>query len=116
MRARFYLAVVLAVLIVLIVLVLILVVLVLVLILVILVLVSVLVIHNEFLRICTCDIAAKLACPKNYDLSLALKIRLTMRPLKTAAVIPPAAAFNPPVKIPKKPSLSMASRTPLERL
>ena len=93
MRARFYLAVVLvlAVLVVLVLVVLVLIVLVLV--LVVLILVLVLVIHNEFLRICTYGIAAKLACPKNYDLSLALKIRLTRSPQKTAAVISPAAAL-----------------------
>lgn len=37
-------------------------------------------------------------------LSLGLKITLHKRPAVTAAVMPPAAAFSPPVKMPRKPS------------
>ena len=39
------------------------------------------------------------ACPSFQDLSLALKRRLAIRPAKMAAVMPPAEAFSPPVKI-----------------
>ena len=44
------------------------------------------------------------------------KISDINRPKQIAAEIPPAVAERPPVKIPRKPSLSMASFTPLARL
>ena len=45
----------------------------------------------------------RLAYPVFQHLSLSLKIRLTRSPAKMAAVMPPAVAFRPPVKIPGKP-------------
>lgn len=66
--------------------------------------VLVLVIHGLFLQILSCGRSAPLACPVLYDLSFALKIRLASNPANTAAVMPPAAAFRPPVKIPRNPS------------
>ena len=46
---------------------------------------------------------ALLAMTAFYDLSFGLKIRLTTRPERMATVMPPAVAFRPPVKIPRKP-------------
>ena len=63
-----------------------------------------------------CGWAAILAYPKNQLLSLALKSRLARSPATIATVIPPADASNPPLKMPIKPSLSTASRTPFARL
>ena len=60
-------------------------------------------------------ITANIVCPTIHDLSLALKIRLTIRPAITAAVIPPAVALSPPVRIPMKPSCWTASLTPFAR-
>ena len=79
----------------------------------ILITVLVLVVHGLFLRnsLFYGD-AVMVSYPKSQDLSLALKIKLAIKPEKIAAVIPPAVAFSPPVKIPMKPSLSIASRTP----
>lgn len=73
----------------------------------------VLVIHDEFLRqsLFYGD-AVMLGYPVSYDLSLALKIMLTMQPAVMAAVIPPAVAFSPPVSIPIHPSSVTALRTP----
>ena len=71
---------------------------------VVLVLVSVLVIHRSFPPNVFCGLAASIGCPGFQDLSLALKIRLAKSPAKMAAVIPPAAAFRPPVKMPRNPS------------
>ena len=71
---------------------------------VVLVLVSVLVIHRSFPPNVFCGLAAYIGCPGFQDLSLALKIRLAKSPAKMAAVIPPAAAFRPPVKMPRNPS------------
>ncbi len=47
--------------------------------------------------------AAGLSCPHTHDLSFALKIRLISRAITTAAVMPPAVAFKPPVRMPIKP-------------
>ena len=78
----------------------------------ILVLILVLVIHYKILRLCRLGYP-KIVCPFTQDLSLALKIKLISNPATIAAVIPPALAFKPPVKIPSTPSLETASLTPL---
>lgn len=89
---------------ILVVLVLILIILVLILVLVlILILVLILVIHKIFPPKIHYGLAAILACPVLQDLSLALKMRLAARPAVMAAVMPPALALRPPVKIPIKP-------------
>ena len=77
------------------------------------ILVVVLIVHifKSSCQICSLS-AASLVCPSFYDLSFALKIIAAIRPANMAAVIPPDAAFKPPVNIPMKPSLSTASRTP----
>lgn len=86
------------------------------LILLVLVLLILLVIHNYFLQIYLyCGRAARVVCPNIYALSFALKIKLTIRPLIMAAVMPPAVDFSPPVKTPKIPSLCTASFTPFAR-
>ena len=82
----------------------------------ILILVLILIVHFFILRLNDTALAATLAYPLFQDLSLALKIRLQRSPARIAAVIPPAEALRPPVKIPRKPSLSTASFTPLARL
>ena len=82
----------------------------------ILILVLILIVHFYILRLNNTALAATLAYPLFHDLSLALKIRLQRSPARIAAVIPPAEALRPPVKIPRKPSLSTASFTPLARL
>ena len=70
----------------------------------ILIAVLVLIVHDSFLRSMVCgEGAAELACPVFQHLSLSLKIRLTNSPAKMAAVMPPAVAFSPPRKIPRKP-------------
>ena len=78
----------------------------------ILILVLILIVHFYILRLNNTALAATLAYPLFQDLSLALKIRLQRSPARIAAVIPPAEALRPPVKIPRKPSLSTASFTP----
>ena len=78
----------------------------------ILVLVLVLIIHFDDPPECFCGDTAVSVCPVCQDLSLGLKIKLTRSPEKMAAVIPPADAFRPPMKIPGKPWLSTAFRTP----
>ena len=66
--------------------------------------VLVLIVHDSFLRSMVCgEGAAELACPVFQHLSLSLKIRLTNSPANMAAVMPPAVAFSPPRKIPRKP-------------
>ena len=45
-----------------------------------------------------------------------MKIRLTIRPETIATVMPPAVAFRPPVRTPRKPFSATASRTPLARV
>ena len=80
------------------------------------VLITVLVIHDSSSKICTCGIAASIVCPVFQLLSFGRKRKLARRPAVMATVIPPAQAFSPPVKIPRKPSLCTASRTPLARL
>ena len=82
----------------------------------ILILVLILIVHFYILRLNNTALAATLAYPLFQDLSLALKIRLQSSPARIAAVIPPADALRPPVKIPRKPSLSTASFTPFARL
>ena len=90
---------------------------VLVLILVVLILILVLVIHSKILRIFIFyGSAARLGYPKYQALSFALKMKPTSKPQNTAAVIPPAQAFSPPVRMPRKPLWSTASRTPLAKL
>lgn len=71
-------------------------------ILLVLLLILILVVHGCFLRIYFC-VSAVVACPRFYDLFFALKIKLTNSPATIAAVIPPAQAFSPPVKIPINP-------------
>jgi len=82
---------------------------------VVLILVLVLVIHHEFLRLYHLGYP-RIVYPYNQDLSFALKIKLTNRPATIAAVIPPAVALNPPVKIPITPSSDIASLTPFARV
>ena len=82
---------------------------------VILILVLVLIIHNPFLHVFFWVIPW-LVCPVIQDLSFALKIKLTMKPAAIAAVIPPAVAFRPPVKIPRKFCSATASLTPFARV
>lgn len=84
--------------------------------LVVLSLVLILIVHGFILRLNDTALAATLAYPLFQDLSLALKIRLHSSPARIAAVIPPAEAFRPPVKMPRKPSSSTAFLTPLARL
>ena len=70
-----------------------------------LVLVLILVIHGQYPPCCFfCGSSATIGCPGFQDLSLGLKRMLIRSPEKTAAVIPPAEAFKPPVNIPEKPS------------
>lgn len=84
--------------------------------LVVLILIAILLIHGYSSKISSCGLAAIIECPNFYALSLGLKIKLARRPAITATVIPPAQAFRPPVKIPRKPSASMASFTPFAKL
>lgn len=106
----------LAVYLVLIVLVLVLVVVLVVLIVLILIIVLVLVIHN-FVPPCNVfGVIPWIVCPGFQALSLGLKRKLTKSPAVIAAVIPPAVALRPPVKIPKNPSSAMASRTPFAKV
>ena len=87
-----------------------------VLILVLIVLLILLVIHSYFLQIYLyCGLAARVVYPNIYALSFALMIKLTIRPLTIAAVMPPAVDFSPPVKTPRIPSLCTASFTPFAR-
>ena len=79
-------------------------------------LVSVLVVHCKILQYYICGMTASVVCPFFQDLSFGLKIKLMRSPAVMAAVMPPAAALNPPVKTPRKPSFAMASRTPLARV
>ena len=78
------------------------------------VLILVLVIHSVFLRFIYCGHSAYLVYPEFQALSLALKRKLASKPAKMAAVMPPAVAFSPPVKMPRKPSCITADFTPLE--
>jgi len=66
-------------------------------------LVLVLVVHKEPSKKCCCGIAATIVYPIFQALSLSLKIKLTIKPQTTAAVIPPAVAFSPPVNMPRNP-------------
>ena len=100
LRASFLLAVVLVLVVVLI----LVIVLILVVLVHLLVLILVLVIHDRSSKILYSRRAAPIDCPIFQDLSFALNKRLASRPATTAAVIPPAQAFSPPVKIPRKPS------------
>ena len=105
MRAPFLLAVVLVLVVILIlVLVIVLILVVLVHLLVLIVLILVLVIHDRSSEILYSRRAAPIDCPIFQDLSFALNKRLASSPATTAAVIPPAQAFSPPVNIPRKPS------------
>ena len=63
----------------------------------------VLAVHSKILRFYICGNAASIAFPEYQDLSFGLNIRLVRRPATIAAVMPPAAAFSPPVRIPRKP-------------
>ena len=76
------------------------------------VLVLILLVHDKYLSLFLCGIAVVIVFTKYQDLSLSLKMMETIRPERIAAVIPPALAFSPPVRIPMTPSASMASRTP----
>lgn len=104
------------VLIVLVLIVLVLVVVLVVLIVLILIIVLVLVIHN-FVPPCNVfGVIPWIVYPVFQALSLGLKRKLTKSPAVIAAVIPPAVALRPPVKIPKNPSSAMASRTPFAKV
>ena len=100
LRASFSLAVVLVLVVVLILVLIV----VLVHLLVLIVLILVLVIHDRSSEILYSRRAAPIDCPIFQDLSFALNKRLASSPATTAAVIPPAQAFSPPVNIPRKPS------------
>ena len=76
------------------------------------VLVLILLVHDKYLSLFLCGIAVVIVFTKYQDLSLSLKMMETIRPERIAAVIPPALAFSPPVRIPMTPSASIASRTP----
>ena len=77
-----------------------------------LILVLILLVHDKYLSLFLCGIAVVIVFTKYQDLSLSLKMMETIRPERIAAVIPPALAFSPPVRIPMTPSASMASRIP----
>ena len=104
MRASLLLAVVLVLVVILILVIVLVLVIVLIHLLVLIVLILVLVIHDRSSEILYSRRAAPIDCPIFQDLSFALNKRLASRPATTAAVIPPAQAFRPPVKIPRKPS------------
>lgn len=74
------------------------------------------VIHCQFLHILLCGLSAFVACPKIHDLSFGLKRMAARTPQTMAAVMPPAVAFRPPVKMPRNPSWVTASFTPFARL
>ena len=59
---------------------------------------------------------AMIVYPFFQDLSFALNMILAINPAIMAAVIPPAVAFNPPVKMPMKPEESTASFTPFDKV
>ncbi len=82
----------------------------------ILILVLVLVVHFYLPPVFGAVLPLGIDCPKNQDLSFALKIKLTSSPAAIAAVIPPAVALMPPVSTPRNPSSSIASLTPFARL
>ena len=63
----------------------------------------VLAVHSKILRFYICGNAASIAFPEYQDLSFGLNIRLVRRPATIAAVMPPDAAFSPPVRMPRKP-------------
>lgn len=52
----------------------------------------------------------------SYDFSFGLNINAAKNANNTAALIPPAAAFIPPVKTPKNPIASTSSITPFAKL
>lgn len=79
------------------------------------ILVLILIVHNLILRIYLLGFPL-VVCPNTQDLSLGLKIRLIIRPKTIAAAIPPAVALNPPVKMPRNPSVAIAFWTPFARL
>ena len=78
------------------------------------VLVLILIIHHKYLLRCLRNDAI-LGCPIFYDLSFALKNILARSPARIAAAMPPAVADNPPVKIPRNPSVAIDFRTPFAR-
>lgn len=86
------------------------------LVLVLIILILVLIVHDMLPLFIISGRAVLVACPENQLLSFGLKIKLAKSPAKTAAVIPPAADFSPPVNIPRNPSCSTASFTPLAKL
>ena len=110
--AAIVLAVILVVLIVLVILVILVAAVVLILLLVLLIILVL--IHFKVPPFIHCGNTAVLIFPKIQDLSFALNIMPTSSPAVIAAVIPPAAAFNPPVNTPIKLSESIASFTPFE--
>lgn len=63
-----------------------------------------------------CGSAAQIVYPAAAYLSFGLKINAIRLANTTAAAMPPAVAFKPPVKIPNQPSVLMASFTPFARL
>lgn len=82
---------------------------------VVLVLILVLVIHRQFLRLYHLGFP-RVVCPGIQDLSFGRKTKLASNPATIAAAMPPAVAFNPPVKIPIMPSSETASFTPFARV
>lgn len=85
-------------------------------ILILVILLILLVIHCCFLQFYLyCGFTARIVYPNIYALSFALNIRLTISPNTMAAVMPPAVDFSPPVKTPRRPSVSTASFTPFAR-
>ena len=80
------------------------------------VLIVVLIVHKSSSGDIYSRSSAPIDCPIIQVLSLSLKNSPASSPAKTAAAMPPAQAFSPPVKMPRKPSLCTASLTPLARL
>ncbi len=83
---------------------------------VVLILITVLIIHCLYPPDIVMRHAATIACPIFQALSFGLNKKLASKPAVMAAVIPPAVAFKPPMKMPRKPSSCTASFTPLAML
>ena len=84
--------------------------------LVVLILIAVLIIHCLYPPDIVMRHAATIACPIFQALSFGLNKKLASKPAVMAAVIPPAVAFKPPMKMPRNPSSCTASFTPLAML
>ena len=88
----------------------------LVLILIIILILVLIVVHDYFLQSFNLRHSATVVCPKFYALSRALNMKLIRSPAVIAAVMPPAAAFKPPVSTPISPSCCTASFTPFDKV